>query len=154
MFSKIKPLTIVLFAVIALLIYSNWRTAKQIERGSIEIPLCSGARILASPDMINAPRKWGNGVEMDLRGEAQIVHCDRLKMASPTFDVPMQPKQAPRKIVPEFSRRNPIEPTEDKLITIPELPDAEHQGHWIHLPDKQFQEDCFFVTKNACFMTD
>lgn len=97
----LNPMIVFLLAIIALLVYSNWRTAKQIERGSIEIPLCSGARILASPDMIKfAPRKWGNGVEMDLRGEAQIVHCDRLKMASPTFDVPMQPKQVPEPLIP------------------------------------------------------
>lgn len=96
----LNPLIVFLLAVIALLVYSNWHTAKKVERESVEIPMCSGARILASPDMINAPRKWGNGVEMDLRGEAQIVHCDRLKMASPTFDVPMQPKQIPAPIIP------------------------------------------------------
>ena len=71
-----RPLTIFLLIVIALLVYSNYRTVRQ----GVTIPTC-GAKIIVPLGC--GHRVWGNGVEVNCKTSNTIYYCNPLKQASP-----------------------------------------------------------------------
>jgi hypothetical protein len=72
------PVSIFLLIVIALLVYSNWRTARV---HGMTVPYCLSANII--PKAGCSARAWGNAVEVDCPDGAKIYYCNPLKQASP-----------------------------------------------------------------------